>query len=453
MPAVADSPSSPLARAQGPARGGPAGWAGLAAWAALIVASRLVGQALYADDPRVHVGNPPLVGKADLHVAWWILPAAAFAATALAWGPALAARVSPGRLLAAVYAAAVAWPALLALGDGPRAIAAPLASRYEYLTAVPRVGSPGDFLSHFAERLPTYATHVKGHPPGMVLLLWGLDRIGLGGADAAAALVLLVGALAAPAALLALRDVAGVAAMRRAAPFAALAPAAVWIGTSADALFAGVGACGVALLVQATGRRDRRGDLLALGGGLVLGALLLLTYGAVPLGAVPLAVALWRRRLRPLLLAGAAVAAVLGAAALAGFWWLDGLHATRELYASGVASRRPYLAFLLMNLGAFALATGPAVAVGLARLRGTTRTARAAGDARAVLVWLLPAGAVAAVALADVSGLSRGETERIWLLFVPWLLTATAVLARSRPWLAAQLALALALQVGIRSPW
>jgi len=447
---VAESPTPRLAREPAPRRTTLADWAGLAVWAALLVASRRVGQALYADDPRIHVGNPPLVGKADLRVAWWILPAAAFAAAALARGPALAARLRPRALLAAVYGAALAWPALLALGDGPRAIGAPLASRYEYLTAVPRVGSPGDFLSHFAERLPTYATHVKGHPPGMVLLLWALDRIGLGGANAAAALVLLVAALAAPAALIALRDVAGETTMRRAAPFAALAPAAVWIGTSADALFAGVGACGVALLVCATGRRDRRGDLLALGGGLLLGALLLLTYGAVPLGAVPLAVALWRRRLRPLLLAGLAVAAVLGAAALAGFWWLDGLHATRALYAAGVAARRPYPAFLLIDLGAFALATGPAVAAGIARLRGT---ARAAGRSREALVWLLPAGALAAVALADLSGLSRGETERIWLLFVPWLLTATAAHARSRPWLAAQLALALALQVGIRSPW
>ena len=57
------------------------------------------------------------------------------------------------------------------------------AAAYEQLTAVPLVGSPGRFLASFTELLPTYATHVRGHPPGGVLALWGLDEIGLGGAS------------------------------------------------------------------------------------------------------------------------------------------------------------------------------------------------------------------------------------------------------------------------------
>ncbi len=413
----------------------------LALWAGLIALARVLGERLYSADPRMHVGNPPLVGTADLHVSGWILPAFAFAAAALAWGPALSTRLALPRLLLAAYGAALAWPLLLASSDGLDRIPAPLRTRYEYLHDVGRVGSPGRFLSHFVTQLPTYATHVKGHPPGLVLVLWALDRIGLGGAIAAAALVLLVAALAAPATLLALRELAGTSALRRAAPFVALAPGAVWIATSADALFMGLGACGIALLALASGRRDRRGDALALAGGLLLGALLALSYGAVPLGALALAIALARRRVRPLLLAALGVAAVLGALAAAGFWWLDGLHATRTLYASGVASRRPYLDFLLIDLAALALAAGPALVGGLRRLRdpGT---------------WVLSGGALAAVALADLSGLSRGETERIWLPFLPWLLTATAALTtHRRAWLGAQLGLAIALQVGIRSPW
>lgn len=412
----------------------------LAGWAALILLARAIGRGLYEDDPRILLGNAPLVGKADLHPEAWILPAVAFALAALAHGPVLAARLRLPRLLAAAYGAALAWPALLALGDGPDAISAPLATDYEYLAAVDRVGSPGAFLSSFAERLPEYPTHVKGHPPGMVLILWALDGIGLGGATAAAVLVLAVGALAAPAVLLALRDVAGEQAMRRAAPFVALLPGSVWIGTSADALFMGAGACAAALVVVATGRRDRTGDLLAIGGGLGFGALLMLTYGGVLLGTVPLAVALLRRRVRPLLLAAAAAAVVLLAFLAAGFWWLDGLAATREQYELGVSQRRPYGAFLLISLAAFALATGPAAAGALARLRGS-------------VTWALPGGALLAVAVADLSGMSRGETERIWLLFAPWLLTAAVAFPRARPWLAAQLALALALQVGTRSPW
>lgn len=420
---------------------------GLAAWAAVIVLARIVGERLYDHDPLIRIGNPPLVGVADVHVPVGILVAVAFAVAALVWAPRLATRLSQRRLLAAVYGAALVWPLLLAGSGGLSAITAPLRTRYEYLHDVGRVGTPLDFLSSFVAQLPTYVTHVKGHPPGLLLLLAGMGELGLGGATAAAALILLVAALAAPAALIALRELAGEAAMRSAAPFLAFVPGAIWIATSADALFMGVGACGIALFALASGRRDRHGDGLALAGGLTLGSLLMLSYGAVPLGAVVLAIALYRRRIRPLLVAGAGVVVVFGAFAAAGFWWLDGLQATRELYAAGVASRRPYLPFLLLNLAALALATGPALAGALARLRGAAGTTTSA-------LWVLPGGALAAVAIADLSGLSRGETERIWLPFVPLLLCATAALSSGRrAWLGTQLGLALALQVGIRSPW
>ena len=69
------------------------------------------------------------------------------------------------------------------------------------------------------------------------------------------------------------------------------------------------------------------------------------------------------------------------------------------------------------NLAALAIATGPAVAVGLARLR----------NAR---VWWLVGGAVAAVMLADLSGMSKGEVERIWLQFAVWLLPAAGASGR-----------------------
>lgn len=101
---------------------------------------------------------------------------------------------------------------------------------------------------------------------------------------------------------------------------------------------------------------------------------------------------------------------------------------------------RPRWPFALISLAAFALALGPAVAAGLTRLRGLSP-------------WVLPAGGLLAVAAASASGLSRGETERIWLPFAPWLLLATAALPRARPWLAFQIAVAFAVQLGVRSPW
>jgi hypothetical protein len=259
----------------------------------------------------------------------------------------------------------------------------------------------------------------------------------------AAALAIGCGAATAPAALVAVRALAGEAHARAAAPFLAFTPAAVWLATSLDAVYAGVSAAGImlfALACTAPPGARRATAAIALAGGLVLGAALMLSYGVATLGAVVLAVAAGRRRPVALAWAGAGVTLVLGAFAAARFNWIDGLQATREQYLAGVAGRRPYADFLVISAAAFALATGPAVAAGIARLRAPG-------------VWLLAGGALAALVAADLSGMSKGETERIWLPFAPWLLVATAALCGSRGWLAAQIALALALQLGVRSPW
>lgn len=417
--------------------------AAVAGWALVVAAGHLLGAALYAGDPLVHIGAAPLVGSFDVRLSPRVLPALALAAAAIAWAPAVARRLRWRLLLAASWAAGVAWAVALAATGGWKALAAPLRSPYEQLTAVGRVGSPGRFLHTFSDVLPSYATHVQGHPPGGVLALWALDGAGLGGAGVAAALAIGCGAATAPAALVAVRALAGEAHARAAAPFLAFTPAAVWLATSLDAVYAGVSAAGImlfALACTAPPGARRATAAIALAGGLVLGAALMLSYGVATLGAVVLAVAAGRRRPVALAWAGAGVTLVLGAFAAARFNWIDGLQATREQYLAGVAGRRPYADFLVISAAAFALATGPAVAAGIARLRAPG-------------VWLLAGGALAALVAADLSGMSKGETERIWLPFIPWLLVATAALRGSRGWLAAQIALALALQLGVRSPW
>lgn len=427
-------------------RGRPAAFAwpvagALATWSLLVVAGHLLGAALYERQPLVHIGAAPLVGSFDVRWSARALPALALAAAALAAAPALAARLRWRPLLAASWAAAVGWAVALAASDGLDALAAPLGSRFEQLTAVPLVGSPARFLATFSDALPGYATHVQGHPPGGVLVLWLADRAGLGGPAWAAALAIGCGALTAPAALVAVRALAGEAPARRAAPFLAFTPAAVWVATSLDALYAGVGATGVALFALAcSAPARRRAAALAAAAGVVLGAALALSYGIATLAAVVLAIALGRRRPAALAWAAAGTALVLGALLAARFNWLDGLQATREQYLAGVSRRRPYEQFLVISLAAFALAVGPAAAAGIARLRERGP-------------WLLSGGALVALAAADLSGMSKGETERIWLYLAPWLLVATAALPRARGWLAAQLALALALQLGVRSPW
>jgi hypothetical protein len=68
----------------------------------------------------------------------------------------------------------------------------------------------------------------------------------------------------------------------------------------------------------------------------------------------------------------------------------------------------------------------------------------------------LVGAAVIAVAIADLSGLSKGEVERIWLPFVPFATLVVVRLASSRragSWIAAQAAVAVALQTLLVWPW
>ena len=381
------------------------------------------------------------MGSFDLRLTARVLPALGLAAAALAWAPALAARLRWRGLLASSWAAAAGWAVTLAATDGLGAIAAPLTTKYEQLGAVSLVGTPGAFLASFTDALAAYPTHVRGHPPGGVLALWALDGAGLGGATVAALLAIACGALTAPAVLVAVRALTGEARARAAAPFLVFTPAAVWMATSLDAVYAGVGAVGVALFALAcTTAGGRRAGLLALCAGLTLGAALMLSYGIATLGAVVVAIAVGRRRPVVVAWAAAGVALVLGAFLALRFNWLDGLAATREQYLAGVSRRRPYAEFLVISLAAFALAVGPAAVAGLTRLRDRG-------------AWILAGGALVAVAAADLSGMSKGETERIWLHLVPWLLVGASALTRTRAWLAVQIGLALALQLALRSPW
>jgi hypothetical protein len=69
-------------------------------------------------------------------------------------------------------------------------------------------------------------------------------------------------------------------------------------------------------------------------------------------------------------------------------------------------------------------------------------------------MWV-PLAAMAAILTADLSGLSKAETERIWLPYAIWLLPSAALLpAPSRRWwLAAQAATALAVNHLLLTHW
>jgi hypothetical protein len=303
-----------------------------------------------------------------------------------------------------------------------------------------------EFLRSFVAELPERPTHVKGHPPGATLVHWFLDWLGGGRSDVLTAGFLLLAASAAPAALIALDRIAGRAAARRAAVFVGLAPAVIWTASSPDALFMGVLAWAVALGAVAVTTTGRRAWVAGVGAGLLAGLSLSFSYGALlllaPLWALAV-LALRRGRWLRLVPAALGLAAVLLAFSLAGFNWFDGLAATRTAYLAGVAPRRPDRYFVLANLVVTAVSIGPAAVAGLAWLRD-----RAA--------WWLVGGAGVGVLAADLSTMSKGEVERIWLPAVPFLVLATCAIrgrAARRGWLAAQLAVALVLQLTLRTPW
>jgi hypothetical protein len=417
----------------------------LAALAGVVTVAHVLLERLQAAGANIRINAAPLVGTFQFRPSARLVAALAVGATVVVAGPFLARRVGWRPLLALAAAAAAAWAVSLALVDGWAGLTVPLEARTEYLADIGRVGSPGAFLSSFVDRIGDYSVHVQGHPPGLLLVLSGLDRVGLGGSGWAATLMIAGGAAAVPAVLVTAREVAGENVARQTAPFLVVAPAAIWIASSADAFYAGVSAWAVALVVVATGRQGLRSDAYALAGGLLFGAVAFLSYGLVLLAAVPMVVAWRRRRLRPIALAAVGAAPVFLAFLAAGFSWISGLLATRDRYFAGVGSRRPYLEFLVANAAAFGIALGPAIPVAVARLR----------DRR---LWLLVGGGLLAVGIAMMSGMSKGEVERIWLPLAVWVLPAGAVLAAgrsrvTRAWLGVQAAAAVAVATVVRTSW
>jgi len=391
-------------------------------------------------------GEWPILGEWLPHVGPGTPLAVLVAAATVMWGPALAARLPWRAALAAGYLLAVAWAFALALVDGwQRGVATQLSSQDEYLAAVPGITDIPTMLRTFTDRIldfqpDSWITHVAGHPPGATLVFVWLDRVGLSGGTWAAVLCVLVGATAAISVPVTIAAVADRDRARAALPFVALFPGAVWLAVSADALFTGVTAAGIALLALGATRRP----WLAVLGGVLLGFGIFLSYGLVLMAPLALAVIWITRNWRAMGLAvGGALTVVVAFAAL-GFWWLDGYHLVVDRYYQGIAGDRPYAYWVWADLACLALATGPAAAAGLRR----------AVVRRSGLAMLACAAAVAVLA-ATLSGLSKAEVERIWLPFAVWLVAGAALLPAStrRGWLAAGAVTALVVNHVLLTNW
>lgn len=425
--------------------------------AVLVALATVIGFRLIARGVDVLAEVPPLQAQWIPHVGPGSVPAVVVAAAVVLRGPELAARLRWGALLLTAYAAAVAWTLSLALIDGwERGVVSRLTTPFEYLTAVPRVQNIPRTIDTFTGGIlsfqpDSWTTHVAGHPPGALLTFVTLDRLGLSGGAPAAMLCVLVGASAAVAVAVTLRALGAESAARAALPFGVLFPGAIWVGVSADGLFAGVLAWGVALLAAGAARSGLPGRIAALTGGALLGCSLYLSYGLALAGLLPLAVLLVTRRLSPFVTATIGAGAVVATFTALGFWWYEGYELVQiRYYQPGeYGQRRPYGYWVWANLAGVALAIGPASVAGLRRLGAAPLRSPARPLA------LLVAAAVVAIVAADLSGLSKAEVERIWLPFAVWLVAACALLPRRgvRFWLASQAVLALAINHLLLTTW
>ncbi|MGC0399565.1 hypothetical protein RKD27_002209 [Streptomyces sp. SAI-126] len=437
--------------------------------ALLVLTAALVGTAIQHRDGSLRVGWPPLLASWDPHVGPGTPAAVVVAAAVVAYGPSLAARLSWRPLLLAVWGAGMAWTWSLALVDGwQRGVAEQLTTRNEYLPAVGRFhdipAALRDFTRHILIDSPdNWGAHVAGHPPGATLTFVLLDRIGLGGGGWAGTWCITVGTTAAVAVLVAVRTLAAESLARRAAPFLVLAPAAVWVGTSADGYFAAVAAWAVALLALAV--RGVRPGPYGFCSGLLFGLTVYLSYGLTLMVVVAGAV-VWAgsSRRRPLLFALAGFVVVPAVFTALGFEWWEGYRILVTRYYQGAGGVRPYGYWVWANLACTVVIVGPATVAGVRRVvvrlrpyggwsHSSLRPHPAPPNRGDHRLGLLVTAALLALLVADLSGMSKAETERIWLPFAVWLLPACAFLTGVRGWLVGQAVLALLVNHLLLTGW
>ncbi|MFF3612582.1 hypothetical protein [Streptomyces sp. NPDC002580] len=430
--------------------------------ALLVLTAVVVGYLVEHRYGTLFVSAAPLYGRWGPHAGPGTAAAITVAVAVVAYGPLVAARLPWRWLLFAGWGTAASWTFSLALVDGwERGVARRLTTRYEYLQVISPVdrfhdipAALRDFTHHILIHSPDHwPAHIAGHPPAATLTFVLLDRIGLGGGAWAGVWCVTVGATASVAVLVTVRALAGESLARRAAPFLVLAPAAVWMGTSADGYFAAVAAWAVALLALAvTGRRPRTTGLAS---GLLLGLTAYLSYGLTLISVIAGVVLLLgsRPKLRPLphVLAGLTVVPLVFT--LLGFNWWEAYRLLVTRYYEGAGGVRPYAYWVWANLACTVLIVGPATVAGLRRAGGAAVRVRTLVQPPAPRLALLVTGALLALLVADLSGMSKAETERIWLPFAMWLLPAAAFLPRPRAWLAAQAGLALLLNHLVLTGW
>ena len=134
---------------------------------------------------------PPLDASLDWRPGWALLLPAALALLLVARAQEFGARARWRTLLAGSTVVAGAWAVALALLDGTAGLTGSVTLKNEYLLDVGRVGAPLEFLRGFTSHIAEYRIHVQGHPPGYLLFLSLLDRLGLANAPVVATIEIL----------------------------------------------------------------------------------------------------------------------------------------------------------------------------------------------------------------------------------------------------------------------
>ncbi len=379
---------------------------------------------------RVLAGTAPLLGRWMPHANAATAGAVLLAGAVVWWGPSLAVRLAWRGLVVVAWSTAFVWTMALTLIDGwKRGFVDRMVGPYNYRHDLHRVGGIHTYFEHFASHISSpragaWDIESSAHPPLGLLTFVEIHRIGLSGPAWASLFCVVVGTSAAAAVLVTTKALGGEDLARRVAPFVALAPAAVWIGVSSDAYYAGVAAWGLTLLALAATGIRRYLDPVALGAGVLLGWAVYLDYGLVLMAIPAIAVMFAARNYRPLAAAGVGALAVAATVTGLGFWWVEGLDLLRQRYLSTIAMDRPFAYWVWGDIAALVCAIGVPAAVGLRRAFDGVRL-RARVGLNVLLVAM-----VATVVVADISALSKAETERIWLPFAVWLVAAPALLPR-----------------------
>ncbi len=413
----------PAAGATRRSRRQPVGTGTAAVLAALALATIAAGLIIESGSGTLGAPLAPFFAHLDAHVdpaALIALPvlAACFAAAL----PFLRGAGSPaGFLLGALAIGLLARLALAAARDGTEGwysvFGADPEAANEYLPALPSLDSLGlgAFLDLFAEISRTLPIHPSAHPPGTLVLF---DALGISDARGSAALVIGIGALVVPLTYVLGRRIGlDETRSRAAALLVAFSPGAMLYGVvSTDAMYATL-ATAAACLLLSSGLIGR-----ALGA-LALAVASFFSWALLAAGAFS-ALVVWRRDgLRAGVAVGLVAAAGVGGFylvlhALTGFDPIGAVRAAGEAYDLGISNARPYSFWLVGSAVAFAASAGVPTAWYAARALGAREAA---------------ALALAAVILVSVViGVTKAETERIWLFMVPLAAVAAASIVPAR---------------------